>query len=64
MKNVETTRYVDLQYFNVCRSEIHESICERIYSDEVSSLNAENFLFNDTQFTLMPMVLIYLSTSY
>lgn len=55
--NMETVRCVSLVHYNICLPDIHELICQRIYTDEIASLRNENFHYNHMSFLLTPEVL-------
>ncbi|XP_028982034.1 hydrocephalus-inducing protein homolog [Diachasma alloeum] len=52
--DTETLRYTNLEYFDICNSEIHEKTCERILQDEITCLTTEDFLFSSKNFVLCP----------
>ncbi|XP_066585113.1 hydrocephalus-inducing protein homolog [Prorops nasuta] len=52
--NMELARSTDLLYYNVCTLDAHELICQRIYNDEIDSLDKETFPFNHFSFILTP----------
>ncbi|XP_072764395.1 hydrocephalus-inducing protein-like [Anoplolepis gracilipes] len=54
VRNVEMVRCVSLVHYNICLPDIHELICQRIYTDEIASLMNENFYYNHMSFLLMP----------
>ncbi|KYN44368.1 Hydrocephalus-inducing protein [Trachymyrmex septentrionalis] len=51
---VEIVRRVNLVHYNICLPDIHELVCQRIYTDEIASLTNEDFRYNHTSFLLMP----------
>ncbi|EFN63971.1 Hydrocephalus-inducing protein [Camponotus floridanus] len=52
--NMETVRCVSLVHYNICLPDIHELICQRIYTDEIACLMNENFHYNHMSFLLTP----------
>ncbi|KAL6429112.1 hypothetical protein ACFW04_008117 [Cataglyphis niger] len=54
VQNMEMVRCVSLIHYNICLPDIHELICQRIYTDEIASLMKENFYYNHMSFLLMP----------
>jgi len=57
--NVEIVRHVNLVHYNICLPDIHELVCQRIYTDEIASLTNENFRYNHMSFLLIPEVILY-----
>lgn len=55
--SVEVVRRVSLVHYNICLPDIHELVCQRIYTDEIASLANENFHYNHTSFLLTPEVI-------
>ncbi|KYQ52600.1 Hydrocephalus-inducing protein [Trachymyrmex zeteki] len=51
---VEVVRRVNLVHYNICLPDIHELVCQRIYTDEIASLTNEDFRYNHTSFLLTP----------
>jgi len=54
---VEVVRRVNLVHYNICLPDIHELVCQRIYTDEIALLMNEDFRYNHTSFLLMPEVM-------
>ncbi|KAL6255306.1 hypothetical protein P5V15_013646 [Pogonomyrmex californicus] len=52
--SMELVRHVSLVHYNICLPDIHELVCQRIYTDEIASLTNENFRYNHTSFLLIP----------
>lgn len=55
--SMEVVRCVNLVHYNICLPDIHELVCQRIYTDEIASLANENFRYNHTSFLLTPEVI-------
>ncbi|XP_011879969.1 PREDICTED: hydrocephalus-inducing protein homolog [Vollenhovia emeryi] len=55
--SVEVVRRVSLVHYNICLPDIHELVCQRIYTDEIASLTNENFRYNHMSFLLTPEVI-------
>ncbi|XP_011690792.1 PREDICTED: hydrocephalus-inducing protein-like [Wasmannia auropunctata] len=54
VRNVEVVRCVSLVHYNICLPDIHELVCQRIYTDEIASLTNENFRYNHMSFLFTP----------
>ncbi|TGZ50588.1 hypothetical protein DBV15_08089 [Temnothorax longispinosus] len=52
--SMEVVRRVNLVHYNICLPDIHELVCQRIYTDEIASLTNENFRYNHMSFLLTP----------
>lgn len=51
---MELTRCVDLEYYNVCMPDVHQLVYQRIYANEIESLTKETFHYNHMCFMLTP----------
>ncbi|KAG5334606.1 HYDIN protein, partial [Acromyrmex charruanus] len=51
---IEVVRHINLVHYDICLPDIHELVCQRIYTDEIASLMNEDFRYNHTSFLLIP----------
>jgi len=56
---MEVVRRVNLVHYNICLPDIHELVCQRIYTDEIALLTNENFRYNHMSFLFIPEVILY-----
>lgn len=52
----ELVRSVGLVHYNVCMPDIHQLVYQRIYADEIESLQKETFPYCHISFMLTPEV--------
>lgn len=64
MKNNEIPRCRDLVELKVCSPNTHETVCERMYDDEITQLQEEEFLYQNTNFKMLQMVKEFFVHSY
>lgn len=60
LAGVEMIRCNQLEYHDIIDRDSHAEIIEKIYEDETTCLSEKDLLFSNPNFTIIPMVCVYI----